>query len=119
MSSSSSYALGHYSTDNFTQAGIGIFTGLLSCTLNLYNIVSTYFLWFNKRFLFARSILIPFSHTDGCRTSHISFTETYSIPRVFLPEQTRVHAPWVSVTTPQITHVLQVDELEIDETFLA
>jgi len=33
-----------------------------------------------------------------CHTRHISSPETYPIPKVFLPKQTRVHAPWVSVT---------------------
>jgi len=32
-----------------------------------------------------------------CQTSHISFAEICPIPKVFLPKQTRVHAPWVSV----------------------
>ena len=32
-----------------------------------------------------------------CQTSHISYAETYSIPKVFLPKQTKVHAPWVLV----------------------
>jgi len=30
-----------------------------------------------------------------CQTSYISPAETYPIPKVFLPKQTRVHAPWV------------------------
>ena len=54
-----------------------------------------------------------------CQTSHISSAETYPIPKVFLPKQTRVHAPWVSVMSSRITRALQVDALEIDETFLA
>ena len=28
-----------------------------------------------------------------CQNSHISSTETYPVPKVFLPKQTRVHAP--------------------------
>ena len=48
------------------------------------------------------SSLIPFSYTDGCQTSHISFAETYPIPKVFLPKQTRVHAPWVSVMATKL-----------------
>ena len=36
-----------------------------------------------------------------CQTSHISSAETYYIPEVFLPKQTRVHAPWVSVMSPK------------------
>jgi len=47
MSSSTSFVLGHYSENNLTPTGIVTFTSLLSCILNLYSIVSTYFLWFN------------------------------------------------------------------------
>ena len=54
-----------------------------------------------------------------CQTSHISFTETYFIPRVSLPKQAKVHALWVSAISSRITHAHQVDRLEIDETFLA
>ena len=53
------------------------------------------------------------------QTSHISLAEIHSIPKVFLPKQTRVHAPWVSVTSSWITRAHQVDGLETDETFLA
>ena len=56
--SSSYHALGHDSTYNFTTTWIGTLTALLSCMLNLYSIVSTYFLWFKPIFLFAQSLLI-------------------------------------------------------------
>ena len=39
-----------------------------------------------------------FLNGQVCQTSHISSVETCLIPKVFLPKQTRVHAPWVSVT---------------------
>src|ERR1700733_12907034 len=51
--SSSSCVLGHCLADNLTPTGTGTFMGLLSCILNLWSIVSTYFLWFNHSFLFA------------------------------------------------------------------
>ena len=37
----------------------------------------------------------------GVQTSHISLAETYLIPEFFLPKQTRVHAPWVSVMSSE------------------
>ena len=58
MSSICSYVFGHYSTYNFEPTGIGVFTGLQSYILNLYSIMSTYFLWFNQSFLFIWSLLI-------------------------------------------------------------
>ena len=42
-----------------------------------------------------------FQSRMGVQTSHISLAETYPIPEVFLPKQTRVHAPWVSVMSPE------------------
>ena len=36
-----------------------------------------------------------------CQTSNISSAETYPIPKVFLSKHTRVHAPWVSITTTE------------------
>ena len=69
MSYSSSCVLGHCSIDNFTPTGIGTLTGLLSCMLNLFSTISTYFLWFNQIIMFAWSLLIfipkwSFQHPD-------------------------------------------------------
>ena len=55
---------------------------------------------FDEGILFQSNPL--FQTRMGVQTSHISLAETYPIPEVFLPKQTRVHAPWVSVMSPEL-----------------
>ena len=61
MSSSSSWVLGNYFADSLALIGTGTFTCFHPYILNLRNIVSTYFLWFNQNFLSSwfLSISIP------------------------------------------------------------
>ena len=42
-----------------------------------------------------------FLNGQVCQTSHISSVEIYSIPKVFLSKQARVHAPWVSIMSSE------------------
>jgi len=52
---------------------------------------------FDKRILFQSNTLFQSRMEYG---GHIPLAETYPIPEVFLPKQTRVHAPWVLVISP-------------------
>ena len=56
--------------------------------------------YFDEGILFQSNPL--FQSRTGVQTSHISLAETYPIPKVFLPEETRVHAPWVSVMSSEL-----------------